>query len=81
MKVSFGPPIMTSQTTIGITEDNLLTLPTEDLLKVHQSANGFDGDQVLANSILSLQDFGWWAEIAFAVPGDGIERVFEFLLN
>jgi hypothetical protein len=71
MKVFFGPPTMTSQTTIGVTEDDLPTLPTEDLLKIHQEANGkFDGDRVLANSILFLQDFGWWAEIAFAVPED-----------
>jgi len=54
---------MTSQTTISVTEGDLPSLPTEDLPKV-QEANGFDGDQVLANRILFLQDFGWWAEIA-----------------
>jgi hypothetical protein len=63
---------MTSQTTIGVTEDDLPTFPTEDLPKIYQEANGFDGDRVLANSIPFLQDFGWWAEIAFAVPEDDL---------
>jgi len=69
---------MTSQTTIGVTEDDLPTLPTEDLPKV-QEANGSHGDRVLANRILFLQDFGWWAEIAFAIPEDNIGYVFENL--
>ncbi|KIJ89643.1 hypothetical protein K443DRAFT_154869, partial [Laccaria amethystina LaAM-08-1] len=41
--------------------------------------NNFDGDRVLANSILFLQDFGWWTEIAYAVPEGDIGRVFEIL--
>jgi hypothetical protein len=54
-------------------------LPTENVPKVHQEAENFDGDRVLANSILFLQDFGWWIEISYAVPEGDIGRAFEIL--
>ncbi|KAF8232602.1 hypothetical protein L208DRAFT_1377576 [Tricholoma matsutake] len=55
------------------------TLPAENLPKVHQETDKFDGDRVLANSIFFLQDFGWWIELTYAVPEGGIGRIFEIL--
>lgn len=79
MKVPVGQPT-TMPIVINIaTESDPSALPTEDLPKVHQEAKDFDGDRVLANSILFLQDFGWWTEIAYAVPDGDIGRVFEIL--
>lgn len=54
-------------------------LPTENVPKVHEEAANFDGDRVLANSILFLQDFGLWTEIAYAVPEGDIGRAFEIM--
>jgi len=48
-------------------DDNPPPLPSENLPKVHIETENFDGDRVLANSILFMQDFGWWIEIAYAV--------------
>lgn len=45
----------------------------------HVEAKGFDGDRVLANAILFLQDAGWWVEANYAVPDGDIGRVFEIL--
>lgn len=53
--------------------------PSENLPKVHQETGIFDGDRVLANSILFLQNFGWWIELGYAVPEGDIGRVFEIL--
>ncbi|KAF8234180.1 hypothetical protein L208DRAFT_1422760 [Tricholoma matsutake] len=39
----------------------------QNIGSTNQGANDFDGDCVLANSILFLQDFGWWIEIAYAI--------------
>jgi hypothetical protein len=78
MKVSVGPST-TMSTVVDIVEGDLPAPPIEDLPKVHQEINNFDGDRVLANSILFLQDFGWWTEIAYAVPEGDIGRVFEIL--
>lgn len=55
------------------------SLPAENIPKAHQEADNFDGDRVLANSILFLQDFGWWIEMLYAVPEGNIGRVFEIL--
>ena len=55
------------------------SLPTENVPKVHEEAEDFDGDRVLANCILFLQDFGWWIEISYAVPEGDIGRAFEIL--
>lgn len=85
MKVPFGPPQNASSgrtlDMIGtdISESDPFALPTEHIPKVHQEADDFDGDRVLANSILFLQDFGWWIEVAYAVPEGDIGRVFEIL--
>lgn len=78
MKVSVGQST-TMSTVVDIAEGDLPAPPMEDLPKVHQEVNNFDGDRVLANSILFLQDFGWWTEIAYAVPEGDIGRVFEIL--
>lgn len=68
---------------MGFQDENAETdppsLPTENVPKVHQEAEDFDGDRVLANSILFLQDFGWWIEISYAVPEGDIGRAFEIL--
>ena len=86
MKVPFSPPQNTNNTLstrtdsdIQVSESDRLTLPTEDIPKVHQEADDFNGDRVLANTILFLQDFGWWIEIVYAVPEGDIGRVFEIL--
>ena len=60
-------------------DNNPPPLPSENLPKVHQETEAFDGDRVLANSILFLQDFGWWIELGYAVPEGDIGRVFEIL--
>jgi hypothetical protein len=44
-----------------------------------QEADGLDGDRVLANSILFLEDFGWWIEAAHAIPEGDIGWVNEIL--
>ena len=89
LKVKFGPPsasanAYTSPIDVGTEIDENLeaappSLPTENVPKVHKEAENFDGDRVLANSILFLQDFGWWTEIAYAVPEGDIGRVFEIM--
>ena len=58
MKVPIGLPF-TTQTVVHISEGDPPISLTEDLPNVHQEASNFDGDCVLANSILFLQDFGW----------------------
>ncbi|KAF8233981.1 hypothetical protein L208DRAFT_1377073 [Tricholoma matsutake] len=60
-------------------ENDPPALPTENLPKVYQETDEFDGDQVLANSILFLQNFGWWIELAYAVPEGDIGWIFEIL--
>ncbi|KAF8056279.1 hypothetical protein FPV67DRAFT_1678179 [Lyophyllum atratum] len=47
--------------------------------KVHVEKQGFDGDRVLANAILFLQDAGWWVEASYAVREGDIGRVFEII--
>jgi len=78
MKVPFGSP-KTGSPSLGTPESNPPALPTEDVPKVHQEADDFDGDRVLTNSILFLQDFGWWTEISYAIPEGDIGRAFEIL--
>lgn len=85
MKVKPGPVTVVAAAGAMETQANEPTevdppsLPTENIPKVHQEADGFDGDRVLANSILFLQDFGWWIEISYAVPEGDIGRAFEIL--
>lgn len=78
MKILFGPA-WTNQSTGSINSAPVPLLPNEDVPKVHKEADHFDGDRVLANSVLFLQDFGWWIEIAYAVSEGDIGRVFEIL--
>lgn len=47
--------------------------------KTHVESPGFDGDRVLANSILFLQDAGWWIEASYAVPEGDIGRVYKIV--
>ena len=88
MKVEFGSSWTSSTDSVSSlpavlldTQDhtNAPPLPNENLPKVHQESNKFDGDRVLANSILFLQDFGWWMELAYAIPEGDIGRAFEIL--
>jgi len=60
-------------------DTNAPSLPNESVPMAYQETDKFDGDWVLANSILFLQDFNWWMELAFAVPEGDIGRVFEIL--
>ncbi|PPQ87647.1 hypothetical protein CVT25_011485 [Psilocybe cyanescens] len=74
-------------TRTGIQSDEILEapegrappLPTENVPKVYEEAENFDGDRVLANSILFLQDFGWWTEINYAISEGDIGRTFEIM--
>ena len=82
MKVPFASPTTntsSSETATDASQSNPPALPAEDVPKVHQEEEKFDGDRVLANSILFLQDFGWWTEISYAVPEGDIGRAFEIL--
>jgi hypothetical protein len=95
LKVKFGPSFMSPnlgfannslsdvETGTQANEDleavNPPSLPNESVPKVHQEAANFNGDRVLANSILFLQDFGWWTEISYAVPEGDIGRAFEII--
>lgn len=45
----------------------------------HTEADGFDGDRILANSILFLHDFSWWVEMVYAVADGDIGRAFVVL--
>ncbi|KAJ7193717.1 hypothetical protein GGX14DRAFT_537504 [Mycena pura] len=45
--------------------------------KLHQEHAGFTGDRVLRNSEIFLLEFGWWNEMAWAVPEGDIGRVWE----
>lgn len=60
-------------------DNNPPLLPSENLHKVHQETETFDGDRVLANSILFLQNFGWWIELRYAFPEGDFGWVFEIL--
>ncbi|KAJ7857846.1 hypothetical protein B0H14DRAFT_3085159 [Mycena olivaceomarginata] len=45
--------------------------------KTHVEPEDFDGDRVLSNSIIFLQEFGWWVELCYAIPEGDIGRVLE----
>lgn len=47
--------------------------------KTHIEKEGFDGDRVLANEVLFLQDHGWWTEAAYAVPEGDVGQLYEIL--
>jgi hypothetical protein len=47
--------------------------------KVHIEKTNFDGDRVLANEALFLQDHGWWIEAAYAVPEGDVGRLYQIL--
>ncbi|KAJ7210267.1 hypothetical protein B0H12DRAFT_957751, partial [Mycena haematopus] len=47
--------------------------------KLHQERPGFTGDRVLRNSQVFLLEFGWWIEMAWAVPEGDIGRVWEIM--
>ncbi|KAJ7633589.1 hypothetical protein DFH06DRAFT_1139927 [Mycena polygramma] len=50
-----------------------------DAPKAHTEKPEFDGDRVLRNSQIFMQDFGWWIEFAHAVPEGDIGRVWEIM--
>jgi hypothetical protein len=52
---------------------------SEGLNMPHKEKDGFDGDRVLANAILFVQDAGWWIEAAYAVPEGDIGRIWEIM--
>jgi hypothetical protein len=45
--------------------------------KTHVEPEDFDSDRVLSNSIIFLQEFGWWIELCYAIPEGDIGRVLE----
>lgn len=47
--------------------------------KVHVKRPGFDGDHVLANEVLFLQDHGWWTEAAYAVLEGNVGQLYKIL--
>jgi hypothetical protein len=82
MKVPFGSPISSTSSSCmapDISQSDLPALLSENVPKVYQEADKFDGDRILATSILFLQDFGWWTEVSYAVPEGDIGRAFEIL--
>jgi hypothetical protein len=92
MAIPFGKPFRPIETqTPGLTTSTSETetaresteerpnVVIEDTVKVHVEKEGFDGDRVLANEILFLQDAGWWIEAASAVPEGDIGRVYEIM--
>ena len=52
---------------------------TEDIPEGHIEADDFDGDHVLANSILFIREFGWWIEMNYAVTEGDIGRAWEIM--
>ena len=82
MKVPFGSPTANASPSgiaTNTAQNDPPALPAEAVPKVHQEEEKFDSDRVLANSILFLQDFGWWTEMSYAVPEGDIGRAFEIL--
>jgi hypothetical protein len=53
--------------------------PSENVPTAHIEAEGFDGDRVLANSILFMLEYGWWLEAAYAIPEGDIGRFWEIM--
>lgn len=47
--------------------------------KGHTEVEGFDGDRVLANSIIFLTEYGWWIEASYAIPEGDIGRFWEIM--
>ncbi|KAF9558295.1 hypothetical protein CPC08DRAFT_639202, partial [Agrocybe pediades] len=86
LKIPFGERATSQQQSAGIRtqgtgDDNgvPLNVPSKETPTDFKETDGFDGDRSLANSILFLQDFGWWIELAYAIPEGDIGRVFEVL--
>ncbi|KAG6912758.1 hypothetical protein DXG01_012393, partial [Tephrocybe rancida] len=61
------------------TEEHELLKEEKEKKKTHVKAKGFTGDRVLANTILFLQDAGWWVEASYAIPEGNIGCVYEIL--
>ncbi|KAF7971926.1 hypothetical protein HWV62_19447 [Athelia sp. TMB] len=94
MRIAPGTPWTllrpTDQPDAGGLETNAL-LDEDDLSEAGSAANegkegtihierpGFDGDRVLANEELFLEDHGWWIEAAYAVPDGDVGRLYEIL--
>jgi hypothetical protein len=52
---------------------------SENIPTGHTETPGFDGDRVLANSILFMLEYGWWLEAAYAIPEGDIGRFWEIM--
>ncbi len=48
--------------------------------KYHEEEVTFDGDRVLANSIMFMLEYGWLTELSHAVPEGDIGRVYQIFL-
>ncbi|KIM79541.1 hypothetical protein PILCRDRAFT_10365 [Piloderma croceum F 1598] len=86
MKVPIGtpwsPPVLsaTAHSDEMASEVNAANIEKGNLEKPpHVEADGFDGDRVLADSILFLENFGWWIEAVYAIPEGDMGRVVEIL--
>ncbi len=51
-----------------------------DASKCHEEEEGFDGDRVLANSIMFMLEYGWLTELSHAVPEGDIGRVYQIFM-
>ncbi|KAJ7819133.1 hypothetical protein B0H14DRAFT_3473322 [Mycena olivaceomarginata] len=59
------------------TEDEVPVAASNKGPKTHVELEDFDGDRVLSNSIIILQEFGWWIELCYAIPEGDMGRVLE----
>lgn len=45
----------------------------------HEEEDNFQGDRVLANSILFVREFMWWIELKYAIPEGDIGQIWEVI--
>ncbi|KAJ7729217.1 hypothetical protein B0H14DRAFT_3097944 [Mycena olivaceomarginata] len=87
-KVPFGEPWVRDHTPPPSRTPASSEIPNEENIdvpvaasnkgpKTHVEPEDFDGDRVLSNSIIFLQEFGWWIELCYAIPEGDIGRVLE----
>lgn len=75
-KIPFRKP-WTSQST-GASHANVFP-EAEDNEPPYKEIDNFDGDCILANSILFLWDFSWWMELVYTTADGDIGRAFAVL--
>ncbi|KAJ7765118.1 hypothetical protein B0H14DRAFT_2403154 [Mycena olivaceomarginata] len=71
------PPSRTPASSEPYTGDEVPVAASNKGPKTHVEPEDFDGDRVLSNSIIFLQEFGWWVELCYAIPEGDIGRVLE----